>query len=112
MSYLELLQQKLKRQRTIMSEQDKPKAYIDLHVLPGMSVNCERLFSAVKFILTDTRKRTSPKLFEASLLLLKVNRSYWNTLLAVGKAVGKTVDAVGNIVVEEDMLDLQNDCQA
>ena len=84
---------------------------MDLHVLPGTSVNCERLFSAAKFILSDTRKRTSPKLFEA-LLLLKVNKSYWNAL-SVGKAMGMTVDAGGNVVVDDDdMLDSQSDCNA
>jgi hypothetical protein len=80
--------------------------YIDLNVLPGTSVNCERLFSAAKFILSDTRKRTSPKLFEA-LLLLKVNRNKWNSV-AVGKAMGRTVD--GNVVSKEEKLDMQNDC--
>ncbi len=80
--------------------------YIDLNVLPGTSVSCERLFSAAKFILSNTRKRTSPKLFEA-LLLLKGNRNKWNSV-AVGKAMGRTVN--GNVVSEEDMLDMLNDC--
>ena len=40
-----------------------------------------------KFILLDTRKRTSPKLFEA-LILLKVNRSFRNVFM-VGKAMGR-----------------------
>ena len=61
--------------------------YISLDVLPGTSVNCERLFSLAKFILLDTRKRTSPKLFEA-LILLKVNRSFRNVFM-VGKAMGR-----------------------
>ena len=61
--------------------------YISLDVLPGTSVNCERLFSLAQFILLDTRKRTSPKLFEA-LILLKVNRSFWNVFM-VGKAMGR-----------------------
>ncbi len=106
MSYSEELQQKLKRQKIEQLQAEKAKVYIDLNVLPGTSVNCERLFSAAKFILSDTRKRTSPKLFEA-LLLLKVNRNKWNSV-AVGKAMGRTVD--GNVVSEEDMLDMLNDC--
>jgi hypothetical protein len=40
-----------------------------------------------KFILLDTRKRTSPKLFEA-LILLKVSRSFRNVFM-VGKAMGR-----------------------
>ncbi len=105
-SYSEELQRKLKRQRIELLQAEKAKVYIDLNVVPGTSVNCERLFSAAKFILSDTRKRTSPKLFEA-LLLLKVNRNKWNSV-AVGKAMGRTVD--GNVVSEEDKLDMQSDC--
>ena len=105
-SYSEELQRKLKRQRIEQLQAEKAKVYIDLNVLPGTSVNCERLFSAAKFILSDTRKRTSPKLFEA-LLLLKVNRNKWNSV-AVGKAMGRTVD--GNVVSKEEKLDMQNDC--
>ena len=109
-SYSEELQRKLKRQRIEQSQAEKAKVYIDLNIVPGTSVNCEGLFSAAKFILRDTRKRTSPKLFEA-LLLLKINRIYWNTL-SVGKAMGKTVDDGGNIVSEEDRLDMLSDCLA
>ena len=108
-SYSEELQRKLKRQRIEQSQAEKAKAYIDRNIVPGTSVNCERRFSAAKFILSDTRKCTSPKLFEA--LLLKINRIYWNTL-SVGKAMGKTVDDGGNIVSEEDRLDMLSDCLA
>lgn len=58
-------------------------AYMNLDILPGTSVTCERLFSLAKHVLTDTRKRTSPALFEA-LMLLKVNRDLWDVIL-VGK---------------------------
>ena len=46
--------------------------------LGELSVNCERLFSAAKVILSDTRKRTSTYLFEALVLLLKVNSQHGN----------------------------------
>ncbi len=46
-------------------------------MIPGTSVKCERHFSLAKHILTDTRKRTTPALFEA-LLILKVNREWWD----------------------------------
>jgi hypothetical protein len=85
-SYSQLLQQKLKQQkREVASEQQD--VYLNLDMLPGTSVNCKRLFSNAKFILSNTRKRTTPSLFEA-LLLLKVNRSYWN-VYSVGKAMGQ-----------------------
>ena len=54
-SYSEELQQKLKRQRTEV-QAEKAKSYINLDALAGTSVNCECLFSAGKFILSDTRK--------------------------------------------------------
>ena len=107
LSYSEGLQRKLKRQRT-EAQADKAKSYINLDALPGTSVNCERLFSAAKFILSDTRKRTSPKLFEA-LLLLKVNRNYWN-VYSIGKAMGKR--GKSDEVDTEDTLGMQNDCLA
>jgi hypothetical protein len=109
--YSEALQRKLKRQRTQLHF-EKPKVYINLDVLPGTSVNCERLFSTAKFILSDTRKRTSPTLFEA-LLLLKVNRSFWNVFM-VGKAMGSISEAAGDGGIDEDdsKLDMDSDCNA
>ena len=86
-SYSEVLKRKLKRQkRETGAEQARKNLYVNLDTLPGTSVNCERLFSQAKLILTDTRKRTSPDLFEA-LLLLKVNATYWNQF-SVAEAMG------------------------
>jgi hypothetical protein len=62
--------------------------YVNLDVIPGTSVNCERLFSLAKHIMTDTRKSTTPILFEA-LLFLKVNYDLWDAY-SVGKAMGQT----------------------
>jgi hypothetical protein len=105
--YSEELQQKLKQQRTEV-QADKAKSYINLDALPGTSVNCKRLFSAANFILSNTRKQTSPTLFEA-LLLLKVNQNYWN-VYSVGKAMVKTDE--GDKIDIEDTFDMQNDCLA
>lgn len=90
-SYSQELQRKLKRQKRETSN-EKANMYMNLDMLPGTSVNCERLFSAAKFILSDTRKRTTPNLFEA-LLLLKVNRGFWN-VYSVGQAMGRTTSDV------------------
>jgi hypothetical protein len=90
-SYSQELQRKLKRQKRETSN-EKANMYMNLDMLPGTSVNCERLFSAAKFILSDTRKRTTPSLFEA-LLLLKVNRGFWN-VYSVGQAMGRTTSDV------------------
>ncbi len=84
-SYSEELQQMLKWQRLEELQAEKAKVNIDLTAVPASSMNCERLFSAANFILSDTRNRTSPKLFGGPLLLLKVNSNKWNSV-AAGKA--------------------------
>ena len=76
----------MKRRKT--STDDIAGQYINLDILCGTSVSCERLFSAAKHILTDTRKSTSPAVFE-SILLLKVNRKEWD-VNSVGRAMGQT----------------------
>ena len=86
--YSETLERRLKRQKTL--EIETSDIYCNLDMLPGTSVNCERMFSLAKHILTDTRKRTSAPLFEA-LLLLKVNRQMWNEH-SVGRAMGRSAD--------------------
>jgi hypothetical protein len=80
-----------KRLKIQMQAQVPRDQYINLDVIPGTSVNCERLFSVAKHILTDTRKNTSPLLFEA-LMFLKLNRNLWNHH-SVGKAMGRTKEA-------------------
>ena len=70
------LERRLMRQKR---NKDGTDNYINFDVLPGTSVNCEHLFSLAKHILSDTRKKTSPRLFEA-LLFLKVNRELWGCL--------------------------------
>ena len=68
-------------------------------------MNCERIFSLAKHILSDTRKKTSPRLFEA-LLFLKVNRSLWD-VYDVGVAMGRSVAGAQQLVV--DSLDYDDD---
>ena len=62
---------------------------MNLDVLCGTSVECEQLFSVAKNILTDTRKKTSPAVYQA-LLLLKLNRKQERDVYTVGKAMGKS----------------------
>jgi hypothetical protein len=84
-SYAVRVAKRLKQEemKTVKREQ-----FVNLDVIPGTSVNCERLFSLAKNILTDTRKCTAPVLFEA-LLFLKVNRHLWDAY-SVGKAMGRS----------------------
>jgi hypothetical protein len=89
--YTQKLELRIKRRKK--SNDNIALSYMNLDVLAGTSVLCERLFSAAKFILTDLRKSTSPSVFEA-ILLLKVNRSEWD-VHTVGKALGRTSGAPG-----------------
>lgn len=84
-SYAVRVAKRLKREEFATVKRDQ---FVNLDVIPGTSVNCERLFSLAKNILTDTRKCTSPVLFEA-LLFLKVNSKLWDAY-SVGKAMGRT----------------------
>ena len=90
--YDNILEQRLKRQKT---DTEDHQTYWNVEMIPGTSVNCERHFSLAKHILTATRNRTTPAMFE-SLLILKVNRKWWNeqsVALAMGR-IGK--DKVGS----------------
>ena len=86
-SYAVRVAKRLKQEESATIKRDQ---FMNLDVIPETSVNCERLFSLAKNILTDTRKCTSPVLFEA-LLFLKVNSNLWDAY-SVGKAMGRTRD--------------------
>jgi hypothetical protein len=86
LSYVQKIEARIKRRKT--SNDEIASQYINLDILSGTSVSCERLFSVAKHILTDTRKSASPAMFEA-LLLLKINRSEWN-VQTMGRAMGQT----------------------
>ena len=91
-SYAQKVQDRVKRQKT--GKDTIASEYINLDIVAGTSVSCERLFSSAKHILTDTRKSTSPAVFEA-ILLLKVNRSEWD-VHTMGRAMGRTTGAIIN----------------
>ena len=88
----EKIKDRQKRQKT--GNDTLASQYINLDILAGTSVSCERLFSSAKHILTDTRKSTSPAVFEA-ILLLKVNRTEWD-VHTMGRAMGRTTGAIIN----------------
>ena len=96
------VQRRLKRQKRVSNTAGDN--YINLDLLPGTSVNCERLFSLAKHILSDTRKKTSPRLFEA-LLFLKVNREMWD-VYDVGVAMGRSASG---LVVAAELLEAGED---
>jgi hypothetical protein len=85
LSYAQKVDARIKRRKT--NNDAIATKYIDLSILCGTSAACERLFSVAKNILTDTRKKTSPPVFEA-IILLKMNRSEWDDYM-IGKAMGQ-----------------------
>jgi hypothetical protein len=86
--YSKTLEQRLMQQKRTL-ETEAPDIYCNLlDMLPGTSVNCKRLFSLAKHILTNACKQTSASLFEA-LLLLKVNRQMWDEH-SVSRAMGQS----------------------
>jgi hypothetical protein len=92
LSYAQKVDARIKRRKT--NNDAIATKYIDLSILCGTSVACERLFSVAKNILTDTRKKTSPPVFEA-IILLKMNRSKWDVYM-MGKAKGRLSGASTN----------------
>ncbi len=78
---------KIVKSNTVIENADS--LYIDLNFVPATSNIVERLFSAAKHILTDTRKSMHPIHFEAC-LFLKINRDLWN------------VHTLGRILSQED----------
>ena len=87
LTYAQKIQDRVKRQKT-GKDTIASKKYINLDIVAGTSVSCERLFSSAKHILTDTWKSTSPAVFEA-ILLLTVNGSEWD-VHTMGMAIGRT----------------------
>lgn len=92
-SYAQKVQDRVKRQKT--GKDTIASEYINLDIVAGTSVSCERLFSSAKHILTDTRKSTSPAVVFEAILLLQVNRSEWD-VHTMGRAMGRTTGAIIN----------------
>jgi hypothetical protein len=79
------IQQRIKRRRVGGSVRDE---YVNMDMLVGTSVSCERIFSIAQHIMTAVRKRTSPLIFE-TILFLKMNRDNWDKNV-VGRAMGSS----------------------
>ena len=78
---------------------------MNLDVLCGTSVECEQLFSAAKNILTDTRKKISPAVFQ-DLLLLKVNRKEWDVYTVIKVFLVVTVTAIPHMQYTSQQLSI------
>ena len=82
-SYFDRIQ---KRQKLKAAAQGRSgEEYVDITFITGTSNSCERLFSAAKHVLTDTRKCMSPIMFE-SLIFLQKNRAMWDQFAVAAAA--------------------------
>ena len=61
----------------LVLSQSKKRNMVDLSWIPSTSNRVERLFSVVRNIYTDYRKRISPVNLESQ-MFLKLNRAYWD----------------------------------
>jgi hypothetical protein len=109
LSYAQKVDARIKRRKT--NEDAIATKYVNLSILCGTSVVCERLFSVAKNILSDTRKKTSPPVFEA-IILLKMNRSEWDVYMmgkAMGRLNGASANAADNTAAIAGAVDVDDD---
>jgi hypothetical protein len=109
LSYAQKVEQCIKRKRLVYDA--IASRYINLGILAGTSMACERLFSVTKNILTDARKPTLLVVFEA-ILLLKMNRLEWD-VHTMGRAIGRPtgerfVTAAGGTGISSIKIDADN----
>ena len=84
MGIADLLKNNLKRKINNTKDED---LYIDCRFIFGSAARAERLFSHCKYIKTETRKRLTPQLFEA-VIILKSNRELWeNSQQLISRAI-------------------------
>ncbi len=102
MSMAELLRSK-KDQKTEISNE-----CINLDFIIGSTASIERLFSFAGDILCNNRRRITPQLFEA-LLLLKVNRMYWNLETVRAAIAAARSNRTERLIAEDEEHDLQEE---
>ena len=72
----------------------------------GSVAEIERLWSICKFILSDTRSRLEPQIFEA-LVYLKVNRHLWDIQLVEDAYNTRNNDGNNNGEMEDNNDDIE-----
>ena len=68
---------RMKKRKAGVLEKSQASPYHNVNYICGSAAEVERLWSLCKYILTNTRSRMTPNLFEA-LIFLKVNYDYWD----------------------------------
>ena len=76
-SFASRFRDKIKKRKAGVLGKTQASPYINVDYICGSAAEVERLWSLCKYILTNTRSRMTPNLFEA-LFFLKVNHDYWD----------------------------------
>ena len=67
----------MKKRKAGVLESSTLSPYINVDFICGSAAEVERLWSIAKYILSNTRSRLTPNLFQA-LMFLKINQEYWD----------------------------------
>ena len=68
---------RMKKRKAGVLESSRLSPYINVNFICGSAAEVERLWSIAKYILSNTRSRLTPNLFQA-LMFLKINQEYWD----------------------------------
>ena len=94
----------LKKRKVGELERREASPYKNVDFICGSAAEVERLWSICRYILTNTRSRMTPSLFEA-LVFLKVNNEYWDSImvqLAYSKALKEVQSAKVQSMLDDD----------
>ena len=76
-SFASRFRDRMKKRKAGVLEKSQDSPYQNVDYVCGSAAEVERLWSLCKYILTNTRSRMTPNLFEA-LVFFKVNYDYWD----------------------------------
>ena len=95
---------RMKKRKAGELERSQHSPYQNVDYICGSAAEVERLWSLCRYILTNTRSRMTPNIFEV-LVFLKVNHDYWDARsvqLAYTKALNSRSDKIEAMIDEDD----------
>ena len=75
--FAERMKERMKKRKAGVMDNMKVSPYVNVDFICGSAAEVERLWSIVKHILSNSRSRMTPHLFQA-LIYLKINHEYWD----------------------------------
>ena len=98
----------MKKRKAGELERSKSPTYLNVDYISGSAAEVKPLWSSCKYIITNTRSRLTPNLFEV-LVFLKVNHDCWDARsiqLAYTKALKLQTDRAREMIDEDDLYDV------